>query len=204
MSAALALPSPRRGGIPEQPIRQFEIVTTRAQKRARPRSFYAIVTLSSVFALLLAQLLLSIVLSAGAYQISNLQAQQKLLARTEQALSERLDLLASPQSLATRAESIGMVVSTSAPVFLRLTDGTVIGSAGSANGTKGAIGPAGSLVPNSLLDAAAAEDASPTIGAEDAGGAVSTASVTGSTATASPSRLTGSAASGSLPSPVTR
>jgi hypothetical protein len=201
---AYAMPStaaPIRRGVPTGPQRRIEIVTTRAQRQARPRSFYAVVTLSSVFAVLLAQLLLSIVLSSGAYQISGLQAQQKQLSRTEQALSEQLDLLASPQSLATKAESLGMVVSATAPVFLRLSDGTVVGAAASANGTKGAIGPAGSLVPNSLLEASLAEGAAAAEGAGPTEEATSTIVPAGSDIQPAASVQ---ASGGSLPSPVTR
>jgi hypothetical protein len=197
MSALAYAPEPLRRSAPDPHRRNFEIVTTRAQKKARPKSFYAVVTLSSVFGVLLVQLLLSIVLSSGAYQISDLQAKQKDLARTEQALSEQLDLLSSPQSLATRAESIGMVVGTTAPVFLRLADGTVVGSTGATNGSKSALGPTGSLVPNSLLDSAQpgiapVEDTSSSIGGANGDTALVSAS--------GPAITTG----GSLPSPVTR
>lgn len=151
MSVAYAYPEPQRSPRAEQHPRHIEIVPSRAQRRSRPRSFYAVVAVTSVFALLLAQLMLSILLSDGAYQISALQSEQKQLARTEQALNENLDLLASPQSLAMRAESIGMVLDTNAPVFLRLSDGLVSGYPTPAAGAAGAIGADGGLVANSLL-----------------------------------------------------
>lgn len=151
MSAAYAFAEPQRSPRHEQHPRHIEIVTSRAQRRSRPRSFYAVVAVTSVFALLLAQLMLSILLSDGAYQISALQSEQKQLARTEQALNESLDLLASPQSLAMRAEGIGMVLDTNAPVFLRLSDGLVSGYPTPAAGAAGAIGADGGLVANSLL-----------------------------------------------------
>ena len=193
MSAAHAYATPRTT-MPDARPRHVEIVTSRAQRRSRPRSFYAIIAVTSVFILLLAQLMLSIVLSDGAYQISALQNEQKQLARTEQALNEDLDLLASPQSLATRAESLGMVLGTNAPVFLRLSDGVVTGSPTPAAGTAGAIGADGSLVANALLtDPVADLTADPADSA--AGGAPS-----GTTANASvPSN-----GSGQLPSPQTR
>ena len=150
MSAAHAYAHPRQVQPGLRP-RHIEIAPTRAQRRSRPRSFYAVIAVASVFALLLAQLLLSILLSDGAYQISSLQNEQKQLARTEQALDERLDLLASPQNLAARAESLGMVLGTNAPVFLRLSDGVVTGAPTPAAGTAGAIGADGSLVANALL-----------------------------------------------------
>lgn len=193
MSAAYAYAQPRTT-MPDARPRHIEIVTSRAQRRSRPRSFYAIIAVTSVFTLLLAQLMLSIVLSDGAYQISALQNEQKQLARTEQALDEQLDLLASPQSLALRAESLGMVLGTNAPVFLRLSDGVVTGSPTPAAGTAGAIGADGSLVANALLTDPVTD---PTVDPADSaeGGAPS-----GATANASvPSH-----GSGPLPSPQTR
>jgi len=193
MSAAYAYAEPARQRQAQQ--RHIEIVPTRAQRRARPRSFYAVVAVASVFALLLAQLLLSIMLSDGAYQISSLQNEQKQLARTEQALGEQLDLLASPQSLATRAEALGMVLGTNAPVFLRLSDGVVSGYPTPAAGTAGAIGADGGLVANALL---ANPTADPTM-EESAEPGVSGAP-SGATTSASVASNTG----GSLPSPQTR
>lgn len=193
MSAAHAYAQPRTT-MPDARPRHIEIVTSRAQRRSRPRSFYAIVAVTSVFILLLAQLMLSIVLSDGAYQISALQNEQKQLARTEQALNEDLELLASPQSLAARAEALGMVLGTNAPVFLRLSDGLVTGAPTPAAGTAGAIGADGSLVANALLTDPVVD---PTVDPADssAGGAPS-----GTTTNASvPSN-----GSGPLPSPQTR
>jgi hypothetical protein len=189
MSAALAYGRPQRQPVRETP-RHIEIVTTRAQRRARPKSFYAVVTVASVFALFMGQLMLSILLSDGAYQISTLQAEQKQLARTEQALSEQLDLLASPQSLATRAESLGMVVGTNTPTFLQLASGTLIGTPVAATGSHGA--SAGQVANFLLVAAAANADSSPTTPESEGAPSHDTASA--------------SVASddGSLPSPNTR
>jgi hypothetical protein len=172
--------------------RHIEIVTTRAQRKARPKSFYAMVTVASVFGLFLGQLMLSILLSDGAYQISTLQAEQNQLVRTEQSLSEQLDLLASPQSLATRAESLGMVVSTNAPTFLRLSDGTLIGTPVAASGSTGALGADGGLVANYLLTSQGDAGSSPTPSTEE--GAPSRNAASGSVASDD----------GALPSPNTR
>ena len=188
MSAALAYGPPQRLAEP----RHIEIVTTRAQRTARPKSFYAVVTVASVFGLFLGQLMLSILLSDGAYQISTLQAEQKQLLRTEQALSEHLDLLASPQSLATRAESLGMVVGTSAPSFLRLADGSLIGTPVAASGSVGALGADGGLVANFLLASMTDPETSPT--PSNAEGAPSRNTASGSVASDD----------GALPSPTTR
>ncbi len=150
MSTAYAYAPPQRRQ-PSAPTRHIEIVTTRAQRRARPKSFYAVVAVSAVFTLLLAQLMLSIVLSDGAYQISELQSEQNQLSRTQQDLAEKLDLVSSPQSLAQRAEALGMVVGSGSPAFLRLSDGALIGTPVAATGSAGALGADGGLVANSLL-----------------------------------------------------
>lgn len=209
MSAALAYAEPsgqprRRAAEPAR--RHVEIVTTRAQRKARPRSFYAVVAVTSVFALFLAQLMLSIVLSDGAYQISSLQTTQKQLERTEQALSERLDLLASPQSLASKAESIGMVVGTNLPATLTLSTGALSGTPTAAAGSAGALGSDGGLVPNALLapttpDTTTTETA--TAGAPS--NTMANAPVASNAATATTSTTTGAASTGgSIPSPQTR
>ena len=112
----------------EQQRRHIEIVATRAQRRARPRLVYAAVTVAGLFAILIAQLLLSIMVSDGAYKIAALQGVQKELSRDQQTLSEQLHVLQSPQHLAANAESLGMVANTST-AFLRLSDGKVIGKA---------------------------------------------------------------------------
>jgi len=191
MSTAHAYARPQERQRAAQP-RRIEIVTTRAQRRARPKSFYAVLAVSAVFALFLAQLMLSIVLSDGAYQISSLQAEQKQLSRTEQDLAEKLDLLASPQSLAQRAESLGMVVGTSSPAFLRLSDGALVGTPVAATGTAGALGADGGLVANSLLLPGTEAEISPTTTETD--GAPAQNADAGSVASTN----------GALPSPTTR
>lgn len=110
----------------EQP-RHIEIVSTRSQRRARPRPIYAIIIVGGLFALFIAQLLMSIVVSNGAYQISGLQAEQRTLTQTENALSEKADLLASPQSLTSKAKAIGMGDTDQTPNFVVLATGKIIG-----------------------------------------------------------------------------
>lgn len=151
MSSNLAFATPLRSPREEQPTRHIEIVSNREQRKSRPRIVYALVTVGGLFALFIAQLLLSIVVSQGAYSIASLQTQQRDLGRQEQALSEQLDLLASPQNLATQAESLGMVLSNTSPVYLRLADGVIVGSASPAGSGETVVAAAGSLVPNSLL-----------------------------------------------------
>jgi len=151
VSSNLAFAAPQSTPREQEPTRHIEIVSSREQRKARPRIVYALVTVAGLFALFLAQLLLSIVVSDGAYRIAGLQNEQRDLGRQEQALSEQLDLLSSPQNLAAQAESLGMVLSTTSPVFLRLADGAIVGSASAAGEGQTVIAATGSLVPNALL-----------------------------------------------------
>jgi len=207
----LAFATPLRSPVEEQHPRHIEIVSSREQRRARPRVVYAIVVVAGLFLLFMAQLLLSIVVSDGAYRISALQTSQRDLGREQQALSEKLDLLSSPQNLATQAESLGMVLSNTSPVFLRLSDGAILGTASAADAGESVItGSSGSLVPNSLLagvplvtatpevDPAIAADAAAADAATTAGAAAAGAPTTPPTADSVASTPT------TLPSPVTR
>jgi hypothetical protein len=84
--------------------------------------------------ILLAQLLLSIVLADGAYQISSLQAAKHSAVLQQHALSETLDVYGSPQHLAANAEALGMVASGNA-MYLDAATGAVTGSGSAAGGS---------------------------------------------------------------------
>jgi hypothetical protein len=208
----LAFATPLRAPAEQQHPRHIEIVSSRAQRRARPRAVYAVVAVAGLFVLFIAQLLLSIVVSDGAYRIAALQTSQRDLGREQQALSEQLDMLSSPQNLATQAESLGMVLSNTNPVFLRLADGAILGTATAADAGESVItGSAGSLVPNSLLGAVPLVTATPTVdpaAAAEAAAAAAAAGAAGQAAAGAPATAptAGSVASNptTLPSPVTR
>jgi hypothetical protein len=140
--------------------------------RSRPRIVYAAVAIGGIAIIALAQLLLTIGLSDGAYQISALQSDQKDLSRTNQALTEQLTALSSPQNLVQNAQALGMVANGNT-VYLRLSDGAVLGSPTAATPENAPITPNQALVPNSRLqptpvvaapipDAASAPAATPT------------------------------------------
>ncbi|MBK4347750.1 hypothetical protein [Lacisediminihabitans changchengi] len=131
--------------------RHIEIVSTRSQRRARPRIVYALVGVAGLFLILVAQLLISIVLSDGAYQIASLQSSQKELVRDQQTLSERQRILESPQNLAGRASALGMVGNVNGEGWLRLSDGKILSSPTAAEGTAGVDPSSGSTVTNALL-----------------------------------------------------
>ena len=206
----LAFSTPLGSPVEEFPQRHIEIVSSREQRRARPRVFYAVVVVIGLFVLFMAQLLLSIVVSDGAYRIAALQTSQRDLGREQQALSEQLDLLSSPQNLATQAESLGMVLSNTSPVFLRLADGAILGTATAADAGESVItGSAGSLVPNSLLAnvplVTATPDIDPAIAADAAAAAAAAAGTPVAGApTASPTADSVASNPTTLPSPVTR
>ena len=126
----------------------IEIVTTREQRRARPKLTYAVVTILCLFLIFAAQLMLSIVVSDGAFKIGALQQEQKELLRTQDALSEKLNLFGSTQNLATQAAHLGMVPNPS-PLTLNMESGAVYASPGTAD----PMGCGGScnLITNSLL-----------------------------------------------------
>ena len=149
--SALAAPlrRPVAPAAPEQPrLRPVEVGVSRAQRRARPKTVYAVATILALALIFTAQLLLSIALSDGAYRISALQEQQRELVRVEQALGEQLGVRDSTQLLAQNAATLGMVPASS-PYFLDLETGAVASAPGSADpfGCGGSCG----LVPNALL-----------------------------------------------------
>lgn len=107
-----------------------------------------IFTLIVLFGIIVSQILMSISLSSGAYEIAELKQQNIDLNLEHQALSQELGYLTSPQHLAVEAEKLGMVTGTN-PVFLHLSTGSVSGAPQPA--------PAGNphpanLVPNALSE----------------------------------------------------
>jgi len=189
-----ALPRPVRERRAE--AAPLEVVATRTQRRARPRAVYAIVGVLGVFGILLAQLMLSIVLSEGAYRITALEAQQLELDRSAQSLGERLNVLDSAQNLAANAESLGMVVSATTPTFLLLSDGSVQGTPRPAGSAGGILEGRDTHVGNVLLSDV------PLVTLTTAGGGESVTE----TGVATPPSSSGSlpSASGGIPSPDTR
>lgn len=144
---AQSVPAPRRVSNPSRP-RPLRPAPDPGSVRGKPRLAYAIIAVAAVAVIVAAQLLLSIALAQGAYEIDAYQLQRAELAREEQKLAEELDRLESPQYLAMNAEALGMVPNT-APVYLRLSDGAVLGEPTAASAGAAASGP---LVPNALID----------------------------------------------------
>jgi hypothetical protein len=182
--------------------RHIEIVSTRSQKRARPRVVYALVAVAGLFVILMAQLLLSIWLSDGAYQISGLQQTQRELSRDQQALAESLNVLQSPQNLAGQASALGMVMNTGSQGFLSLSGG-VTRAPTAATADTSVAADAATYTPNALIT----PDISALGASAAAAAAAATAAGTGapgaSTSAGSVASTTGAPASTVLPSPIT-
>ena len=198
MSALAAAPlrSPR----PAPQRAPLEIVTSRPQRRARPRAAHAVVTIVGVFVILLTQLMLSIVLSDGAYRITALESQRIELDRSAQVLTESIEALRSPQHLAANAESLGMVANSS-PAYLRLADGRVLGAPVAAGSGAGLLEGTGAAVGNVLL--ADVTLTGPALAAAAPGAAASANNAAG--VAAAPGAIASvPSTAGSIPSPVTR
>ncbi|RZS54337.1 hypothetical protein EV141_2334 [Microcella putealis] len=147
----LGAPVPARGPrIPRRTLRPVVVAPSREQRRARPRALAATIAVSGVFAILLAQLMLSIQLSEGAYRLSAAEAQLVELNRDAQVLTENLARLESPQNVAAQAESLGMVVNSSS-AYLRLADAAVLGVPVAASAQSGVLDGRDSMVGNVLL-----------------------------------------------------
>jgi hypothetical protein len=198
-TVAIELPSFVPQELDERP-RHIEIVTTRSQKRARPRAVYALVGVGGLFAILMTQLLLSILLSNGAYQIAALQSKQVLLARDQQTVTEALNVLQSPQNLAARAAELGMVTNTGNQGFLSLTTGvtrtpTAAAASTSVAPTNASMTPNALITPSiSSLGAAAASASAAAVPPNSAASGAPAGAASGASVASNP---------GALPSPIT-
>lgn len=126
----------------------IEIVPSREQRKARPQLAYGLTAVLGIVAIIAAQLILSVVISQGAYDIAQLQTDQKELGRDAQIVVEDLDRVKSPQFLAANAQALGMVTNAN-PAYLRLSDGAVLGQPFGEQGV--GVSGASALVPNALL-----------------------------------------------------
>ena len=91
-----------------------------------PRMPFVIFVVSLLAAGLVGLLLLNTQLQSGTFQITSLSNQADQLRDQQQSLEKQVRTLESPQNLADRALKMGMVPNPN-PVFLRLSDGRVLG-----------------------------------------------------------------------------
>jgi hypothetical protein len=101
---------------------------------AVPKLRYIVVLLAGIFAILGGQLLLSIAVSGGAYEIASLKTDLRGSQQQQQIVSEEISALVAPDTLATLAGSMGMVPDNN-PAYIRVSDGAVVGEAIPAEAT---------------------------------------------------------------------
>jgi hypothetical protein len=87
---------------------------------------FALVVVGMLVGGMVLLLVLNTSLAQGAFEIGTLTRSQNQLAVQEQQLLQEVARAEAPESLQARADSLGMVPVT-APVFLRLADGAVLG-----------------------------------------------------------------------------
>ena len=95
---------------------------------AVPKLRYIVVLLAGIFAILGGQLLLSIAVSGGAYDIASLKAELRGSHQQQQIVGEEISALVAPDTLATLAGSMGMVPDNN-PAYIRVSDGAIVGEA---------------------------------------------------------------------------
>jgi multidrug resistance efflux pump len=150
MSLAVQTTSPRRRPATAQPsIRLVAAPTINRRVLGKATKQAVGVVTGGVILITLAGLVLNIMLSQGVYQLSGIKAQMRDLTTNNQILDEQVRSLSSDQNLANAASHLGMVTNAN-PVYLRLTDGKVIGRPQVATANSGVrIGK--NVVPNAAL-----------------------------------------------------
>lgn len=138
-------PQPQR----TEPRRQLTPVTAPAAKR-RPRLAYAALAVGGALAIGAAQMGISLATTQDAFVLADLNIQQHELGLQKQALHENLVGISSPQSLAVKADAMGLVVAGSAS-YLRLSDGKVLGASEGANWASTVAPNGATKVGNALL-----------------------------------------------------
>lgn len=146
------------------PRRRLEPVTSTPVRR-KPKLAYALAAVAGAMAIGAVQIGLSLAITQDSFVLAGLTSQQHEMDLRTNALQEDLTGLSSPQSLATSAAALGMVVAGS-PSYLRLSDGAVFGAGSGASGAS-TVDPNGAgAVSNALLNdvpvnASTEDDAAP-------------------------------------------
>lgn len=108
-----------------------EVSVAKRSGKGAPRVGYAVASLVGIFAILGAQLGLSIVLSDGAYRILSLERELVDRSRDLDIVAEDIGHMLDPQAVASLAVAMGMVQSRDSS-YLRLSDRAVIGASNPA------------------------------------------------------------------------
>lgn len=114
-----------------EPPRRLTPVAAPATRR-RPRLAYAALAVGGALAIGAAQMGISLATTQDAFVLADLNIRQHELGLQKQALHENLVGISSPQSLAVKADAMGLVVAGSAS-YLRLSDGKVLGAGDGAS-----------------------------------------------------------------------
>lgn len=107
-TAAMKAAEPLEHGDERRDERRRFVALPRLAPRRGPKIAHGVVALAGLIAIVIAQLVLSVALSEGAYELRSLQLEQSQVERTEQNLREQVSTLESPQHLAVSAEALGM------------------------------------------------------------------------------------------------
>lgn len=122
-----SLVSPRaRSTRPALPPKRLRLVApTRSNASRTP---FVVVVLTVISLGLVGLIFMSTVLQSQSFELARLDRQATALQIEQESLAHDLNMLKSPAGLASAAISYGMVPNAN-PVFLRLSDGKVIGKA---------------------------------------------------------------------------
>ena len=127
MNALPHLAAPRLRPQKAQPRNRALRLVAPVSRRAR-RAPFVVVVLTLFGMGLVGLILMSTVLQAQSFEIARLSAEVDALETRQQSLGREVDRMQSPSSIASRALWLGMVPNAN-PVFLRLSDGEVLGKA---------------------------------------------------------------------------
>jgi hypothetical protein len=116
------------------------------------RGLFAVVITGMLALGLVIMLVVNTSVGQTAFTVSELQSQQRELARTEAALTESLSAVAAPPVLEAKARAIGMVPS-GRPVFVTIPGGEIKGKAKPAPGNTARTANVATSLTASLLDA---------------------------------------------------
>ena len=109
------------------PSKKPTLTVAKRPGKGAPRVGYAVASLVGIFAILGAQLGLSIILSDGAYRILSLERELADRSRDLDIVAEDIGHMVDPQAVASLAVAMGMVQSRDSS-YLRLSDRAVIGA----------------------------------------------------------------------------
>lgn len=120
------LRAPSTGPVPGPPRRPRLIVVPRARQRWTRIPFALVVVLALGIGVV-GLLVVNTSLQQSAFAVARLESRATALLASQQSLQLEVSALRDPGRLARRAQQLGMVADPT-PVFLRLSDGRVVGS----------------------------------------------------------------------------